>query len=156
MSSIDMDQYVGSAIRYITDYADEGTAVYFGDVPENFKVPSIYFPASRTVTRKTGLGGVFTSTIHFECVFYGADSWTAHAAADRVRNAMRKDRCIIPCIEEDGTESGYGIHTSMPEIDVTGKGEVQMLFDIDHMVEEVPDNGPVITQVNTTTASKGG
>ena len=29
MSSIDMDQYVGSAIRYITDHADEGTAVYF-------------------------------------------------------------------------------------------------------------------------------
>ena len=52
MSSIDMDQYVGSAIRYITDHADEGTAVYFGDVPENFKVPSIYFPASRTVTRR--------------------------------------------------------------------------------------------------------
>lgn len=72
MSSIDMDQYVGSAIRYITDHADEGTAVYFGDVPENFKVPSIYFPASRTVMRKTGLSGVFTSTIHFQCFFYGA------------------------------------------------------------------------------------
>lgn len=156
MSSIDMDQYVGSAIRYITDHAIKDTAVYLGDVPEDFRVPSVYFPVPRTPMRKSLLGGVYTRTIHFECQFFGADTWAANAAAELVRDALRKDRCIIPCYEQDGSESGYGIHTTAPELDALDKGIVQMLFDIDHVIEEPREKGDPITQVNTTTASKGG
>jgi hypothetical protein len=154
MSRISLEQYVGSTIAYILAHAETGTTPYYGKVPEDFKVPSVFFPVPWTDISKALLGSVFTKTVHFECVFLAGDSWTANACAEQVRDAMVHDRCVIPCLTEDGKETGYGFYISTPKLQETDTGSVSMQFSFDHTQEDIVDAGPKISNVSMTQSGK--
>lgn len=146
--NIPMEQYHGSIVKYILENAVEGTKGYFGDLPENFAVPSVYFPIPRTETKKAALNHWYRTQFHFECNFFARDSWLAYDAAVHVRTKLIDDDFWIPVYDQEGTETGYSIKCGFPSLDNIEDGTVNMSFDFDHIVDANPGGGTTITDVH--------
>ncbi|PRS65286.1 phage tail terminator family protein [Bacillus pumilus] len=94
-----MNQEVGAIMNYC--YKHFPVKVYEKKIPEQFQVPSMYFPAARTNTRNDTVSTFLkTYTLHIK-VFH-KDSGQAHDAAESIVDALSADRNIIQMVSEEG------------------------------------------------------
>lgn len=152
--TITMEQYHGSIARYIIDNSVEGITAYFGKLPENFAVPSVFFPVPRTETRKAALNHWYRTVFHFECNFFACDDWNAYKAAVTVRDKMIEDDFWIPVYEEDGTETKYAFKCGNPTLENLEEGTENMSFDFENFVDVDPARGKIIETANITEERK--
>ena len=57
--NVNLEQSLAAVVRFIQDNSEEGTQLYFDEIPENFYVPSVYFQIPYSAGRKgfwTGSG----------------------------------------------------------------------------------------------------
>lgn len=124
-----LEQCLGSAVRYIQDNAGEYEALYFDDLPENFMVPSIYFPVPKTSSRKVTFQ-TYLTTIYMEAWFMASADWIAYANASNVRDCLVLNDCAFNIVEKDGKALGKGIRVDNIEVDPIGTGVVKLSFAI--------------------------
>lgn len=115
MNLAGLQECLASAVRYIQDHAGIDAAPYFDEIPENFIVPSIYFPVPRTETRKATLSS-WKTDIQMECWFAAATGWQAFGYAETVRDCILRDNCAMDIINADGTANGQRVRVSEPSI----------------------------------------
>lgn len=126
--NITLEQSLGSAIRYIQEI-DESNYAYFDYIPEDFIIPSLYFPVPLTDSRQVTLSS-FRVTLALDCWFLDKTDWEANARAVAVRDQMIMDRLIIPIISPKEEETGKGFRIDQPEIQQIDEGTVKLSFEI--------------------------
>lgn len=51
--NVNLEQSLAAVVRFIQDNSEEGTQLYFDEIPENFYVPSVYFQIPYSAGRKS-------------------------------------------------------------------------------------------------------
>ena len=149
-----LEQAFASIIRYVQDHAS-AEKLYFDELPENFAVPSIYFPVPTTESTKATFETWMTE-IYVDVWFMGATDWLANAGACAVRDSLLHDECCIGIINEDGTVSGDKLRLAPPRTMKLSERCVQLTLRLRHYhsfdrqetaLEHVHINGPVSQDV---------
>lgn len=130
-----LEQYLASAVRYIQLRSDVSPVLYFDNIPENFAVPSIYFPVPRTSSRRVTLQ-TYLTTIRMEAWFMASSDWLAYAAAAHIRDCILLDGCAIEIMEKDGTPTGKGMRVTEPEISRVDEGIQKLSFELKHYLSK--------------------
>ena len=92
--------------------------VYTKEVPENFEVPSMYFP------EPFSFGGndtnmTFDKTYSLPVKLFHKDGQQAYAEAESIADTVQKKRSVIPLLNSDGTATGQYIRLGRIETRVT-------------------------------------
>ena len=59
--NVNLEQSLAAVVRFIQDNSEEGTQLYFDEIPENFYVPSVYFQIPYSAGRKATLSSYCTT-----------------------------------------------------------------------------------------------
>lgn len=127
---ITLEQGLAAVVRYIQDHAEEGTKLYFDELPEDFYVPSVYFQIPFTSGRKATLR-TYCTTINLNCWFMESQDWDAYAKAAEMRDLIMLNNCIVPLYDLDGNRTGKGIRTGVPDTRKIDDGTVQLSLSFD-------------------------
>ena len=127
MNIPELQACLASAVRYIQNHAGIEAAPYFDEIPENYIVPSMYFPVPRTESHKVTLSS-WRTDITLECWFAAATDWEAFRYADSVRDSILADGCAIDIMNRDGSLSGSKVRVSEPNIRKQESRVVRMSF----------------------------
>lgn len=140
MEILALEQCLASAVRYIQNHAGFEGAPYFDEEPEEYRVPSLYFPVPWTQSKKVTLAS-YRSTLIFQCQFMASTDWEAYQTAINVRDCLLLDGCCIPMMNKDGTVSDSAVRILEPEVRKIERGIVQLSFDIQHYFTPTRPNG---------------
>lgn len=148
-----LEQSFASAVCYVQDRLNEGTKLYFDDMPENFFVPSVYFPVPRTSGKKVTFD-TYLMTIYFEAWFMASKDWLSEAAAAVVRDNLLLDNCRIDSVNRDGTSTGKIFRVTDVETQNVETGITKLIFGIQHYFSKEQDDENRIHKVNTIVVRK--
>lgn len=104
-----MNQEVGSIMSRF--YSIFPVKVYTKEVPENFVVPSMYFPEPFSFDGNDTTS-TFMKTYNLVVKLFHTDSQQANSEAERIADTLRRKRMLIPLIEQDGTPTGEYLRIS--------------------------------------------
>lgn len=152
MNLAGLQECLASAARYIQDHAGIDAAPYFNELPENFYVPSIYFPVPRTESHRATLSS-WRTDINMECWFAAATDWEAMRYAEHVRDCILADNCAMDILDVSGTASGTKVRVSEPTIRKQEDRIVCMSFTIRNYLMFKGDV-PTAADINYTRAEK--
>lgn len=127
---ITLEQGLAAVVRYIQDHSEEGTKLYFDELPEDFYVPSVYFQIPFTSGRKATLR-TYCTAITLNCWFMEAQDWDAYAKAAEMRDSIMLDNCVVPLYDVEGNQTGRGIRTGVPDTRKIADGTVQLSLSFD-------------------------
>lgn len=127
---IALEQSLASAIRYIQDNAIEGTEYYFGNIPEDYYVPSIYFQIPFLSGEKATLR-THRQTLTLNIWIMEHETWDAQAKAAELFEKIMLDNCIFPIISKDGGMVSKGLRIKEPATRKIEDGIVQLTFSFD-------------------------
>ena len=109
-----LEQETASVARFVLD-AEPGLSPYYWSVPEDFRVPAVYFPPpvfpSKGDTFKT-----YALEYDWPVKFFASTDEEAQAIAARVMNKICAARLLIPLIDEAGELTGKGLRMKDPEL----------------------------------------
>lgn len=128
-----LGQSLASAVSYIQNHSSIEALLYFDEIPEEFVVPSIYFPVPRVICKKVTLAS-FCFTVMVNCQFMAVDQWEAYQYAADVRDHLLVDHCAIPILKKDGLPEGNYMRITEPEIRNIDHRSVQLSFDLKQYV----------------------
>jgi hypothetical protein len=127
---ITLEQCLASAVRYIQNHVSIEAAPYFDEVPEDYVVPSMYFPVPRTSSKKVTFR-TYLTTVYMEVQFLAATDWMAYSYAGNIRDSIMLDDEAMDIMEKDGTLSGKKIRvgnvTVYPPVET---GIVKLSFEL--------------------------
>ena len=124
-----LEQELASIARFIYDNTGIQT-VYYNEMPESFKTPSIYFPVPDVIARGDTMSSYALMYSWYVKVF-DVRSNTAYQKAFEAFNALKQKRNLIPLINQDGTPAGEGIRVKDPKISKLDTGVAQIQIDWD-------------------------
>lgn len=150
---ITLEQSLAAAVRYVQDHLEEGTCLYFDDMPENFCVPSVYFPVPRTVGKKVTFD-TYLMTIYFEAWFMANTDWQAEGAAAVVRESLLIDNCRIDSRDIDGNTTGKIFHVTDVETNPVETGIIRLSFGIQHYFSRAQETKSEIGKIVLSMAGK--
>lgn len=126
---IPLEQSIGSVVKYITERDSESIKVYFNNIPDEFAVPSLYFPIPNVESKKVSLSS-YVNRISFEVWVMDRSNWEAEARAASLRDALMLDDLLIPILDIDGTATGKGLRIMEPTQRKQETGVVIVAFTI--------------------------
>lgn len=110
---ITLEQSLASAVRYIIDNDVEGVHPYFEEIPEQYYVPSVYFPVPYAEGRKVTLQS-YRNTITFDIRILAGTDWDAESRAASLRDALMLDGLAIPVYDKTGAPTGKSLRIQEP------------------------------------------
>jgi hypothetical protein len=125
-----LEQNLAAVARYIQDNTEDGTVLYFDEIPEDFFVPSVYFQAPYTSGRKQTLRS-YSTTITMNCWFMDLKDWDAYGKASDMRDNIMLDDCKIPIFDRSGKDTGRTLRVKEPETRKIDEGIVQLTITFD-------------------------
>ena len=102
--NVNLEQSLAAVVRFIQDNSEEGTQLYFDEIPENFYVPSVYFQIPYSAGRKATLSS-YCTTMTMNIWFMAHLDWDAQAVAASMRDEIMLNDCQVPIVDEDGKVS---------------------------------------------------
>ncbi|WP_035502433.1 DUF6838 family protein [Parageobacillus thermoglucosidasius] len=111
--------------------------VYTKEVPENFAVPSMYFPEPFSFD-SNDTTSTFKKTYNLSVKLFHKDSQKASDEAERIADAIRTKRNLIPLLKPDGAETGDYIRISRIETRIADSGVaiIQLTWDSRYYYEK--------------------
>ena len=123
-------QIHGSMKAFVFDNLPKGTFVYHDQVPEEIRIPSVYFPHLSTndlKNTKDHFTLLYTMTVRF----FNATTKEAMELADKIANKIRRSGYTLNLRNEDGSESTDDVYflrvTTAPV--VVGSAQLTMIFE---------------------------
>lgn len=123
-------QIHGSMKAFVFDNLPKGTFAYHDQVPEEIRIPSVYFPHLSTndlKNTKDHFTLLYTMTVRF----FNATTEAAMELADEVANKIRRSGYTLNLRNEDGSESTDDVYflrvTTAPV--VVGSAQLTMIFE---------------------------
>ncbi|MEK5197384.1 hypothetical protein MHI49_28625 [Bacillus sp. FSL M7-0884] len=123
-------QIHGSMKAFVFDNLPKGTFAYHDQVPEEIRIPSVYFPHLSTndlKNTKDHFTLLYTMTVRF----FNATTEEAMELADEIANKIRRSGYTLNLRNEDGSESTDDVYflrvTTAPV--VVGSAQLTMIFE---------------------------
>ncbi|WP_157410642.1 hypothetical protein [Bacillus albus] len=123
-------QIHGSIKAFVFDNLPKGTFAYHDQVPEEIRIPSVYFPHLSTndlKNTKDHFTLLYTMTVRF----FNATTKEAMELADEIANKIRRSGYTLNLRNEDGSESADDVYflrvTTAPV--VVGSAQLTMIFE---------------------------
>lgn len=123
-------QIHGSMKAFVFDNLPRGTFAYHDQVPEEIRIPSVYFPHLSTndlKNTKDHFTLLYTMTVRF----FNATTEEAMELADEIANKIRRSGYTLNLRNEDGSESTDDVYfsrvTTAPV--VVGSAQLTMIFE---------------------------
>jgi hypothetical protein len=95
--------------------------VYEKEVPKDFKVPSLYFPAPITFD-ENDTNMTFIKVYSLSVKLFHEDSTIANEKAELIADAIRSNRNIIPLVDPEGEPTGDYIRMTRIETRIGDSG----------------------------------
>ncbi len=111
-----MNPEVGSIMAFF--YNLFPVKVYTKEVPENFVVPSLYFPTPFSFDGND-TNQTFLKTYSLPVKLFHKDAQQADTEAERIADTVRRKRMLIPLINPDGSATGEYIRITRIETRIT-------------------------------------
>lgn len=119
-----IEQELASIFGYILQAAGNPTP-YYRNLPQDFKVPAVYYPIPEIVTS----GDTFSSygaEYDWYIKFIHSETQEAYEMALSALTAIKEARNLIPLREQDGKMSKKGVRIKDPELRTIDDGVVQL------------------------------
>lgn len=123
-------QIHGSMKAFVFENLPKGTFAYHDQVPEEIRIPSVYFPHLSTndlKNTKDHFTLLYTMTVRF----FNATTEEAMELADEIANKIRRSGYTLNLLNEDGSESTDDVYflrvTTAPV--VVGSAQLTMIFE---------------------------
>lgn len=99
-----IEQEIASIMHFLLDAAGNPYP-YYTSIPEDFRVPAVYFPTPRLSTEGETL---LTYKLKFTwyITFHHVTTEKSYAQAHKALSAIMRSRMLVPLIAEDGTAAG--------------------------------------------------
>jgi len=124
-----LEQEIASAIKFILD-SSGNPAPYYWNVPQDFVVPSAYFPTPEIESSGDTLNS-FNLNYSWYIKFFHKNTQSAHELAFAALTEILQNRNLIPLINEDGEFTGKGFRINDPELKKIDDGAVQLTLNWD-------------------------
>ncbi|QNK87749.1 phage portal protein [Sporosarcina sp. resist] len=111
-----MNPEVGSIMSFFHNLFP--VKVYTKEVPENFVVPSFYFPTPFSFD-SNDTTSTFMKTYNLPVKLFHKDAQQANSEAERIADTVRRKRMLIPLINPDGSGTGKFIRITRIETRIT-------------------------------------
>ncbi|MGG3801790.1 phage portal protein [Metabacillus fastidiosus] len=111
-----MNQEVGSILGYF--YQLFPCQIYEEEVPQDFEIPSMYFPQPFSFNSNDSLS-TFMKTYNLNVKLFHENGKLAYEKAEHIADAVNTQRGLIPLINQDGTSTGEYLRISRIEARVT-------------------------------------
>src|SRR6185312_10484985 len=95
-----MEKEIGSIMKYVYDMYPHH--VYTEKVPQDFEVPSLYFPPPISFSTPF-TSHSFEKDYTLNIKLFNESEQTAFAKAEAIADSIRKGRYCVPIVNEDGT-----------------------------------------------------
>lgn len=119
-----MDQYESSLARACLELG--GISVFYEDnVPEDFEIPSLYFPPAETAPSGLGLNSYQTKYSIYAKIF-ALTKREACGLAEKIARGIMDKKCRLPVYREDGTDSGQLMKLELPVSWAVDEGMAQV------------------------------
>jgi len=111
--------------------------VYTKEVPENFAVPCLYFPEPFSFD-SNDTTSTFKKTYNLSVKLFHQDSKQANFEAERIADAVREKRNIIPIVDINGAEIGDYVRIIRIETRIADNGVaiIQLTWDSRYFYEQ--------------------
>ena len=128
--NVNLEQSLAAVVRFIQDNSEEGTQLYFDEIPENFYVPSVYFQIPYSSGRKATLSS-YCTTMTMNIWFMAHFDWDAQVVAASMRDEIMLNDCQVPIVDEDGKVTGKALRVTPPTTRKVDEGIVQLSLSFD-------------------------
>lgn len=119
-----LQQEYAAVKKFIIDCLDD-IYPYFENIPENFIVPSIFFPAVEITSLKETLN-TFGFSAFADVVLYDKSTNDASFKAQKVVYNINLKHCKIPIYTKDGEETPEIVRVDLPEVSKIDEGVYQI------------------------------
>ncbi|QIB26099.1 hypothetical protein [Caloranaerobacter azorensis] len=119
-----IEREIGSIAKYMYDVSGIKN-IYFDEVPQDFKKPSLYFPTPMQIQR----GDTVNSYAYMNSLFvkvFDEKTRDAYSKAATIVNSISKNRNLIPLVKEDGAQDNKGIRLRKVSIKKLDVGTIQI------------------------------
>lgn len=122
-----MNPEVGSVMNYFHKIFP--VKIYTKEVPENFAVPSMYFPTPFSFDGND-TNQTFMKTYSLSVKLFHKDAQLAFKEAERIADTIRGKRMLVPLINADGSPTGQFIRiTKIEERIASGVASIVVVWD---------------------------
>ena len=104
-----MNDETGSVMNFF--YQVFPVVCYEKEIPDHFQIPSLYFPPP-SVFDENDTVSTFKKVFTLNVKLFHHDSQQAHDHAERIADAVREARHIIPLIDRSGKGTGDSLRIS--------------------------------------------
>lgn len=119
-----LEQETASIIAFILKNTN-GLHPYYYEVPQSFRIPSVYFPEPELSSKALNLGAYRLEYI-LRIQFRDKDSPSVNKAATAAFTAILGKRRILPRINENGEPDGSFFMLKYPEVKILDTGVAQL------------------------------
>ena len=105
-----IEQETASVMRFVTDAA-AAEHVYYRNMPENFAVPSVFFPSPETESGSDTLN-TYCAEYAMAVMFFHKSTEEAYELALPVLHRISAQRRLIPELDRQGRKTGQLIRVS--------------------------------------------
>lgn len=124
---MEMEQEPASVARFVLG-AVPGLTPYYEKIPEDFIVPSVYFPKPVFTSRGDTLSG-YALEYDWTLTFFASTDEEAQENATKALNALCYKRRLVPLIDEAGEAvEGRGVRLGDPELRRADSGAYQLFL----------------------------
>ncbi len=95
--------------------------IYEKEVPENFAIPSMYFPVP-FVFDSSDTNTTFMKTYNLSVKLFHRDSQLANQEAERIADSIRSKRNVVPLLKADGTFTSDYVRINRIETRIADSG----------------------------------
>jgi hypothetical protein len=126
-----LEQEMASVVRFVCDAADEarpgGVVPYYYEVPQDFSMPCVYFPAMDVIARGGTLNS-FQLEYVWKIEFFDVTAQDAGALALAVLQKARSKRNLIVLLSQDGSQTEEFLRLKDPAIKRLKGGTAQLIL----------------------------
>lgn len=146
-----MEQELASIFSFVLKSADSPQP-YYRDIPQDFVVPSVYFPVPEIST-----GGDTFNTYGVEydwyIKFFHSTTQEAYSLALKALTAIKENRNLIPLLDENGAKIG-GIRIKDPDLRIVDECAVQLTIRFVSRRPYIQTSGPKVQEFTADTKIK--
>lgn len=120
-----MNPEVGSIMKYFYDLFP--VKIYKKEVPEEFAVPSLYFPTPTTFDESDS-NMTFAKVYSLSVKLFHEDSIKANDRAEHIADTIRSNKNVIPILNSDGEKTGQFLRLSRIETRIGDSGVAMIIM----------------------------
>lgn len=122
-----LEKETASIIKFVIE-ATGGATPYYHNMPENFAVPSVYFPSPEIISGNDTFS-TYSAEYTIFINFFHSSTELAYELALPVLNKINAVRRIIPIFDENGKNTGKFVRITNAELKKADECAYQMQVD---------------------------